>query len=414
MAKGDGRKQRANSPSGQLRAPDLSQVYTKTLRDITPGEFDFRVILIRTDKSGDERTMILDRATTSVEWNEEGPVLGGSLALRRPAPEHVRALPIKEAHRIRLLVRWGGTWFRLWEMGVVSDPEPTGATGELTCELADDLAKLRRNERHWVFKKDKHRKDGWPPEDIARAVAKKEGIQLGKIAKGEARIKKLDRTCSGLEILMFVYAQERKKSNRKFVIKLRDGKLEIVPVERSKILYEIKGLETEYSTQTGHPKKKHPVTVIEAKGRIGRKKVEVKVFRRAILKRFGLAAQERSYGKVNSKAELREEATRDLADEVEVHRKATITIPGIPFLERGDTVRWITNEPGWSGPAKGTHDRSYGYTTTVSHTVTPANYETTFTLTQKDPYLPDAEGADQRDAKKGSREKNKKKGKGSE
>jgi hypothetical protein len=230
---------------------------------------------------------------------------------------------------------------------------------------------------------------------------------MGKIAKGAARIKKLKKTCSGLEIIMRAYAAERQKSDRAFVIRLRNGRLEVVPVKRHRVLYEIRGVEIDYSTETGSPKKKRPTTVIEAKGRVDKKKVEVKVFRRAILKRLGLSRAERSYGKVDSKQELREKAMRDLAEEIRVKRTANLTIPGIPFIERGDTVRWITEEPGWSGPSFGTQDRSYAYVTGVTHAATPASFTSSMNLSQVDPFLKTGSSASksERDEKQGQRNK---------
>lgn len=407
---GEGRKQRENSAAAKLRAPNVGALYGRKLQDVVAGDFDFRVVLVRPEKKGDDRTMILDRAVVGIEWNEEGSVLSGSVTLQRPTPEAINALPIQEHHMIRLLVRWGGDWYRIWELRVEGSPEPSGISGELQVSLTDDLSKLRRNEREWEFKKDKHRQDGWSPEAIVRAVAKREGVQLGAIAKGKARIKKLKMKGSALEVIMRAYARERKKTGRKFVIRFRNGKLEVVPFERGKILYEVRGLLTDYSTETGQPKKRRPVTVIEAKGRIGKKKVEAKVFRRSILKRFGLSAEEKSYGKVKSRQEMIEEAMRDLADEIRVKRNATLTLPGIPFLERGDTIHWITDEPGWSGPGKGTKDRGFAYATGVSHTVSSGDYQMSVTISQVDPYLADARARakEDRDDKKGKRDKKRK------
>jgi hypothetical protein len=405
---GKGRKERANSPTGKLRAPNLGSIYTKALRDVDAGDFDFRVVLVRPEKAKDDgRLVILDRATTSVEWTDESAVLAGGLTLHRPNPLKPSSLPVKERHRVRLLVQWGGTWYRLWEMRVESEPEPTGSSGDLRVELSDDLASLRQNVRDWEFKKGKNRPKGWPPEAITKNVCNKEGVRMGKIAKGAARIKKLKKTCSGLEVIMRAYAAERQKSDRAFVIRLRNGRLEVVPVSRHRVLYEIRGVELDYSTETSSPKKGRPTTVIEAKGRVGKKKVEAKVFRRSILKRFGLSTAEKSYGKVDSKQELREKAMRDLAEQIRVTRRATLTIPGIPFMERGDTVRWLTEETGWSGPSFGTQDRSYGYITGVTHAATPASFTSTVTLSQTDPFLKTGAGGSKakRDEKKGQRNK---------
>lgn len=404
---GQGRQERKNSAAGQFRAPNLNAIYTRQLRDIVAGDFDFRVVLIRPEKAGDDRRMILDRAVTALEWTEQSSIVSGSVTLHRPSPDAVTALPVKERHRIRLLVRWGGEWYRLWELRVSDEPEPTGSTGEMVVSLTDDLAALRNNERDWEFKKSKHRPNGWPPEAIVREVARREGVELGKIAKGKARIKKLKMTGSGLEVILRAYARERKKTGRHFVVRFRDGRLEVLPIERHKILYEVKGIAIDSTTETGSPKKKHPTTVIEAKGRIGKKKVEAKVFKREALKRLGLSVQEKSYGKVDSKQEMIEKAMRDLADELRVKRRATLQIPGIPFIERGDTVHWVTDEPGWSGPGKGTHDRGFAYVTGTTHTVNPGDYQTTLNLSQIDPFLPSAssKSAADREAKKGKRDK---------
>lgn len=409
--KGQGREERKNSPAGQLRAPNLNALYTRHLRDIEAGDFDFRVVLVRPELSGDARTTILDRTVLAINWTEETAVLSGSLTLRRPSPLAVKSLPIKEYHRIRLLVRWGGEWYRLWELRVNNEPTPTGTSGEMVVDLTDELAALRQNERDWEFKKSKHRPKGWSPEEIVRYVARKEGVQLGKIAKGKTRIKKLKMHGSGLDVIMRAYAHERRATNRKFVVRFRNGKLEIVPVERHEILYEIKGVLIDSNIEVGSRKKKRPTTLIEAKGRIGKKKIEVKVFRRPALKRLGLSTAERSYGKVDSKKELKDEAMRDLADELLVNRKATLQIPGIPFIERGDTVHWDTDEPGWSGPSKGTHDRGFAYVTGVTHTVNPGDFQSTVTISQHDPFLADAEkqAEEDRAAKKPNRDKNRKK-----
>ncbi|MGH2938129.1 MAG: XkdQ/YqbQ family protein, partial [Solirubrobacterales bacterium] len=238
---GQGRKERSNSEVGQLRAPNLNALYTQKLRNVEAGEFEFRVVLVRPEKPAEDRLMILDRAVTAINWTEESPVVSGSITVQRPSPLAVHSVPIREYHRIRLLVHWAGSWFRLWELRVNSEPEPSSG-GEMTIDLVDPLAALRQNERDWEFKKDKHRPKGWTPEEIVRYVARKEGIELGKIAKGKAQIKKLKMTGSGLDVIMRTYARERQKTGRKFVIRFRNGKLEIVPIERHKVLYEIKGV----------------------------------------------------------------------------------------------------------------------------------------------------------------------------
>lgn len=405
-----GRQQRASSQRGRLQRPDLSAFYDQRIRSIEPGEFLFRVILVQPEKPRLDRYMTLDRANTSLEWNEgDGSVLTGTLSLRRPGPERVASIPILRGHRVRLQLFWGGRWEVLWDMQVHDPPPVDVKAGTLTVELADPLSALHLNEKEWEFKKDKQHPHGWTADEITRAVCRDQRVRIGRLAQGRRRIKKLKLKGSGLEVIRKAWAMEKAKTTVRYVTRFRDGRLDVLPFQRPNTIYVIKGIEKSAETTAEAPSL-HPTTSIKAKGHIkssGKtRKIEETVQSHSAERRFGYSQKERDYGRVDSRAELREEAQRDLAEGLKLERTATLTIPGIPFLEKGSTVIWRTNEPGWHGKVGDTNrDRAFAYLTSAAHSLNPASYETTIVLSQDDIYFNDRKRRDEerRDDKKKER-----------
>lgn len=415
-----GREQKANSQRGKLQAPDLSAFYGGATMTIEPGLYEFQVLLVRPEEPAPARYLKLDRANVGLEWTEgEGSTMTGTLTLRRVSPTKVATVPVLRGHRIRLQLRWGGRWGVLWDMQVTEPPETDVGSGTLTCSLADPLSALQLNEKEWEFKKDKQHPDGWTADQITRFVCKDQKVRIGTLAQGKVKIKKLKlKKGSGLEAIRRAYAREKRKTGRRFVIRMRNGRLDVVPFGRPGKAFVVNGIEKNASTTATAPSL-HPTTVIKAKGHIRsggkNRKVEETVVAGSAAARFGRSEKEVDYGKVDSRSELREEAQRDLSEGLELERGATLTIPGIPFIEKGSQIVWRTNEPGWHGKVADTdRDRAYAWTTTVAHSLQPASYETTFTLSQDDLYLADRERRDneRRDKAKKERDGRKSKQKG--
>jgi len=409
MAQATGREQRKKTQRAQLRAPNLSAFYDRRISSIEPGEFDFRIVLVRPAQPRESRYLTLTRNTTEVDWSDaEGSTLSGSLTVRRSGVKRINSVPVVRGDRVRLLVHWGGRWRRLWDLRIPDVPPVDLKTGSLSVTLEDDLTPLSLTEREWEFKKDKRHPDGWTMDEIIRYVCKKCGVRPGRISEGRRKIKKLKLKASGLEVIRKAVALEKEKTAQKFVIRFRDTRLDVLPYRRPGTLYTIKGIEKGGSTQaTGKPR---PVTQIVAKGRIrsGEKtrKVEETIRSVSAIKRFGKIEKEKDYGRVDSRADLREQAKRDLAEAIKLERTATLTLPGIPFLEKGSAVRWVTTEPGWSGKVGDTaRDRSFAFVTGANHILLPSSYETEITIAQDDPYFEDRKRRDEerRDKKKKER-----------
>lgn len=405
----DGRGERAKSARGRLRRPNLNLLYNRRVRPIRPGEYDFRIILIRPELPRHRRFTALNRQSVSLDWGDEGDTLDGTLTLMRSEPENYQSVPIERGHGIRLMVKRGDRFYRLWDMKVLGQPEVDRASGQVTLTLGDSLYVLKKAKRDWpgfTKRKEGPKKDGWTADEIARYVCRKLRVRIGKLAKGSERfeLKEKDlKELSGLDVIRKAYAKEKGETGRKFIMRLRDGKLVVVPFHRPGVTYVIGGIEQSISF-TGKPKSDTPATVIEAKGRLKGEtgkdaKVETTVFRPQAVSRLGRVVKEKRYGKVRSKEHLRTLATRDLAGELKVTRTADITIPGIPFLEKGSAIKWNIKEPGWFGftkLSKRPRDKSFCFVTSSSHSLTPTNYTTQISLTQTDPYWEDAKARDEK------------------
>lgn len=412
----DGKKQREKSPRGRLQRPNLDAFYNQRIADLHPGSFEFRILLVRAEAPKAERVMALDRATTILDWEDGGDTVSATLTLRRPFHLKPDSLPVLRGDGVRLEFMFGGRWRRLWDLKVMGDPGVNLASGEITCELGDDLYPLKKNERDWDdFKKSKKgaKRKGWTADEITRFVCRKERVRVGKLAKGTVRfeLKKL-KGMSGLEVIRRAWARERKETERKFITKMQMGKLQVLPVRRPGTLLVIKGIETE-ATVAGQAKQQRPATVIEAKGR--RKgtsgkdgKLEVTVSRPKVVARLGRVVKEKDFGRVESLEDLRTQAKRYLAAQLKVQRTATISMPGVPFIEKGSTLKWLIEEPGWHGKtalAKRPKDRSFVFVTNASHSLSPTSHTTTCEVNQEDIYYEDAKQRDEAERKKKDRER---------
>lgn len=408
-----GQQQRRAAHEARIRRPNLVHHYRFRIPEIEPGLFEFELTLMREKGKGDIR---LTRITESFSWADEEAVLAGSVTLRRPDPDSPTTLPIAKGHRIRCRVRWGSrkSWYELWTMRCGAPETNLSSDGTtVTVELQDDLVKLRQNKRKYTLRKTKKRKVGYYAHEVARIVAKRAGVKLGRVAKGTVRVPKIAGEMSDLDAIKKAYAYEREKTGRRFVIRFDSrGRLEVLPYQRNRILYSF--AHQILSALTNEESKDNPTTVIEGKGRIGKGKAARKVrhteMNRAIVNRFGYVHEEKNYGRVDSIAELREKVRRDYAKQIRIKRTATLEVPGIPFIRRGEGIQWLTDEPGWHGRSEKSLDRSFVFTTGVRHNVdSGGQYTTSMDIVQDDPFVKDQERREKeaRDRKRRARKSRK-------
>lgn len=407
-----GRKQRSATATARMRRPNVRKFYGRELKNIRPGDFEFSLTLLRGRGLGNVR---IDTVVEAFDWTDEEAAMAGSLSLRRPDPDKPKSLPVARGHRVQCRCRPVGatSWYELWTMRCGS-PETSVTDGTVTVELADDLSRLSHNRRDWTFRKTKRRKQGYFAHDITKEVCRREGVKVGALAKGTVRIDKLvKKDTDALTMIREAYKKEQEKTGRRFVIRMRKGRLEVTPFQRNRILYQFANQLQD--VQLSEEQKDKPITVLEGKGRIGKgkgaKRVRYTEARRDIVDRLGYAHQEKDYGRVDSLKDLRERVQRDYSKNIEVKRTASFTTAGVPFIRRGHGIRWKNVEPGWHGKSESSLDRTFVYATSVRHRVDSSGYVTEMDIAQEDPFQKDEERLD-KEAREKARKARKKRQRG--
>lgn len=376
-----GRQEAAASKARRQQAPDLYSFYRSKLPNIEPGDFTFETVLLRAGAA----PLNLDSAVESLEWRDEEAVLAGSLQLRRPIADDRTSLPIGRGHRIRLRVRWEGRWYELWQMRcLIPDTDP--ATGAVSVELLDDLDLLRRDLRDWNIRAGARRPRGITTAVAARRALK--GIPVRKLPSSRARLHKLVRKDhSILDVLRAIYVIERRVTHRKYVIRWVDGAVEVTTFARNRVLYVFEKQIMEALLKVEGQAR--PYTVVEARGTVGKGKAAQKITwteqRRDIVARFGRTTQKKNYGRVDSLADLKMHAKRTYAHNLRLTYSATLTVPGVPFIRRGDGVEVRIPSEGYTG------DDAMVYTTRVVHRVDSGGYTTEMDVNRVDPFERDRE-----------------------
>lgn len=391
-----GRSQRRGSAAGAARRPDLSAFYGRRLPPITPGEFEFRLDLRR----GKRHVMTLD--PVSFEWNDDDTAMSGSVELRRPDPTDAASLPVGRGMLIRCRVRWSGRWYELWTMRCDAPEVTVDDTGVgVSVSVKDDMVAVSSGQRRYLYRKTKHRKHGYFGHDVLRAAARKDGIRLGAIVKCRKRMSKIDVTGSFLDLASKVYEHEQEVTGWKYILRMRNGRFEVVRYVRNRTLY-LLAEELRSATVTQTPKVEKPVTVWTGKARIGKgkgaKHIRYTTARRAMIERFGRTTKTQDYGRVDSMSELKRKVLRDLAKQYLVVVSADVQTQGIPFIRRGDGAQVAIpseNFRGW---------RSFVFATGVHHQVQGDSYTMQATFDREDPFE-----ADRLAREKAAREKARKK-----
>lgn len=380
MAAKSGREQARTTATAQARVPDLSKFYAYKLPPIIPGDFAFHLALKRPGLPD----LSLDRMVDTFEWVDEQAILTGNLTAYRTDPEQPATLPVTRGMLVNCSVEWGkGSTYDLWTMRT-EGPQYERDTGNLSVNLKDDMALLDGSKRDWWFRKTKSRPYGYTADEIAQRVASELGVQVDQLSKGTFRQELKMRSQTGLAVLKRAYQAESTKTGRVFVIRLKSGKLQIVPIARNPIAYVLSSqIQTALITQAGG--QKIPTTVLTGKGHIGKGKsarsISYTEYDRQVVRLLGYSHDTVHFGKVDSSADLRTQVQRMLAKRLRYNSSVSVSAQGIPFIVRGDATQVLMPTEGYSGT------NSWVFCTSATHTVQAAVYTTTWDFTYRDPYL---------------------------
>lgn len=364
--------------ASKARQPDLRRYYAHRLPEFDPADFAMELTLIR----GSAPALALNAVTESVDWQDTSgtSAMTGSLSLRRPLPQDANSLPIGRGQRVRMKIKWGGSWYKLWDMRTESPS--VDLSGTVSVDILDEMDMARRSQRDRLYRKDKAHPKGWTADQVVRHAAKVDGIKLGKLAKGKHHMKRLKRNdASFLDIARSAYQEETDETGRRFVMRFRDGRFEVVPYTRNAVTFRFGANIIQGSVSREGTAK--PVTAITGTARLGKgksaKKIRFTLADKRVTKRFGYYHREKDYGHVTSLAALKTKVHRAYAESLRVTRKASFTVPFTPFLRRGDAVMLDLPSEGYAGA------NAFAFITDVEHRIAAGTRQTTITVDDVDP-----------------------------
>jgi hypothetical protein len=387
------------------KTPDLGALYRRQMREM-PAVWNWRLLRQRPGQP----SLDLSAYVTSIEWGDGSTVGDGTVELTKADPER-NWQPLTKGDLIRVDTEYRGRWFQLVTMRVDTFPESDTGAGGLSVQIKDDLALLTMQKRDWRYRKTKQRGRGWYPGEIARDVAKREGLRVGHIHRGYHRIDKLEKKDAfGLDVIFEAYKKEKSHTGRRYDVRIHNGALEILPWQRQVFLYVAE--ETIEDSSVTRTAKDNPATVWTGKGRIGKgkgaRKVSYRLRRAEMIRKFGMKEKEKNYGRVTSEADLRRQVKADYAEEVKVKKGGSLTLTGMPFirgawgsLRKGEGIQIRLAPEGMTGEA------SWFWTTSVRHQISGGAYTVALEYEQEDPWLAYYDEVDK--AKREKKSKGKKK-----
>lgn len=281
-------------------------------------------------------------------------------------------------------------------------PDIDYGEGTVTVPLSDDLQALDRGKHQWRFNERKHNRE-WRSDELAVKILHQLGVPPGRIAKGTFRHKRFRmKDATGLQALTRIYKAERNDSGRRYVIRMNNGKVDILPYRRNSLLYVLnEQIEEAMLSEAG---KDRPTTIILAHGRVGNGNKARKVYytarNRDVIRRLGAIKEEVAFGKVDSRATLKKKAKRRLAQGLRTNHTATVNHAGIPFIRRGDGSQLVLPGDYFDGK------HTAVYVKGASHQVEGPVYTMSLDINTDDPFKADKERriAEQKDIKRKKRE----------
>lgn len=353
-------------------APNLSRYYSDRLPPIVPGDFQFFLTLLR----GGRPPLDISAMCPTLEWQDEGTTLGGTVGLQHPDGAYVW---VARGHQVRCDTLWQGKRYNLWTMRC-GPPEDT-VPYSTSIPLVDAMDALRRDRLVWHFLRTKSRRSGWTADEITRAVAKRLGMKVGKLMKGKLR-QHFSLKGSGLEAIAKAWQAENHANGVRYVMRMTNGHFEVVEYVRNPLLYVLKDQITQ--ALTSENAQTHPVTVVRGFGYTGdgarRKQLHYTAMNRETVQQLGYVPGEKHFGRVNSQADLEARTKRALAANLLAYKMATVTHPGIPFIRRGEGVQVKLPNQGFAGKD------SFVYCATVRNSVTGGEYNTELSVSTLDPF----------------------------
>lgn len=385
-SKGKGRNKTDKPTDEELEIKDFWKANKASLK---VRDYRWRIVAFKGNAPKAEQHMYLDSMVTNLTW-EDALIQKANFSLTNPHDK----LNLLEGHKITVFYSvTGRKWRKLWTLRVNS-VTATAATKTYEIEASDEMDWLKKSKDDFAYRKgegksSEKRVHGWTADQITRDICKRYGVKIGKLVKGTKRINKLiEKNTDPLSVIEKAYEAERKETGFKYVIAMRQGRLSVTRLRRSRELLIYGGTALD-ATVTRRLKEKMATEltvtgkVKEEEGEATQKKEITVSANPKVRRRYGyIHSTYESPEPVESVKELRKEAKKELLDLMEPEREVTLTVPGYPGLRRGDAIKVALRDE---------HLVELMYVTGATHTVSGGDYTTDLTLSFDEFYI-DKEG----------------------
>lgn len=390
--------------------------------------YDFKATVIRRERRGRRRRLSIDYVVTAISWQDKGPITEANISIQNPRPGRQLPIQRGHEIMIRWAAADTKTFHPLFRLRVMRVSR-SGSAGTMELTLADEAKWLKNTKEDFSYKKGKAKSEGkrpkgWRCDQIARDICRKHNIPLGKIARGRHMIENLtEENISPIAAIQKAYEKDRDETGRKYIINFTNGRLNIYLLRRSKTMLLLGGQQLVEATYEEAFKRSF-LTALTVKGTLkgtpaaaaeepnedsggggggggsgsgggggtggggggngggnpgqgentnndadtekkGAFEIEVRSSKVA-MRRYGTIRGTWTIDDpVRSKAKARERARRRLEHVQEPEETLSISVPGVPTLQRGDAMKVRVRELDLDVMV---------YAKAVSHTVTADDY----------------------------------------
>lgn len=374
---------RRNSARGARRRDEPRNRWTQPAGPVTFGREEFRFSILRRERH--LPALNIDPFVEHANWGRQGSARVGELNFRRPLTAR-GASEIASGDTVRCeIAPWGrGRWRPLWQM-TVSTPSDSIVDGTISLALTAQLTAAEKNKASFKFRKDKHHPNGWTADEITHAVAKRFHIPTGRIAKGHHRIARLiEKSLSPVDVVTKAWARERTHTGRRYDIDVSKGRLEVLELRRPWYMLLLGKAITNATVEHRIDGIASALIVTATRHHAGKRakdKLRVKVTDPGRLRRYGYIVKTiKAPRSIDTLTELRKYAKRRLARLYAPRPQVTFTHPGLPWVDRGDAIKFSLPEDGLE---------QIVYVTDVRHDLSAGSYTMDVTVRWTDPWLAD-------------------------
>lgn len=358
----------------------------------------FRVTALVSDSTG-TATPIPMELVERITWDDSNAITQGTITLRmNPFDQSAGENRLDQGDRIRLEAKVGTmAWREVWTMRCYR-PQLTASNIQRNFVLVNDLDLLRQSEDNFYYRASGPdvisgglaKPGGWTGPEVIADVCKRYKVPLTCYSTTDKIGKIRVRRGSPLEVIRNVLLRERRRNNRRLMIRWSQGRLYVVPLAKSPTLLNLGPTLIEAAFQSELPDQFGSAITIHGlqqfvygqdsggTPKAKRQKMHLEMENDVSRKLFGYVHRIVFSPDAKTDADLQAEGLAYLRAVMVPHRTLTLTHTGMPWLRRGDAIQLALGDPGLQ--------KQLIWVNTVQHVVTPQNYTMDFSVVFDDPY----------------------------